>query len=247
MKDETRPVRLHCFAHAGAGISSYRAWGAALGPGAEPVPVQLPGRDSLRALPRLTDRDALVRQLLPALLDASEAGPYALYGHSLGGLVAYTLARALQESGARPPVLVAVGACLPPDRTSALLEAAEVTDAELFSLLADLGSAPSGAAAVPGGLWYRSVLPVLRDDLRLALDLRAATRGTPADGRLEAPVLAIGGDRDTLVGPEGVRAWRSWTTGEFTARFVAGDHFFVRGAEAPRLVGEACRARQAVV
>ncbi|MER6984150.1 thioesterase, partial [Streptomyces carpinensis] len=93
-----------------------------------------------------------------------------------------------------------------------------------------------GALAAPGGLWYRSVLPLLRDDLRLAAALRAA-----AGGPLPVPVLAVGGHSDPVVGPAALDDWARWTTGRLLRRTVPGDHFFVRGPHAPRLIGRACR------
>ncbi|MET9857558.1 alpha/beta fold hydrolase, partial [Streptomyces sp. NPDC006450] len=86
-----RRVRLHCLAHAGAGVASYRRWPVAAGPGVDVAALVLPGRDGRRREPRVTERETLLADLLPPLLEAARSGPYALYGHSLGALVAYTL------------------------------------------------------------------------------------------------------------------------------------------------------------
>ncbi|MEK8141855.1 alpha/beta fold hydrolase [Streptomyces sp. M10(2022)] len=86
------------------------------GPAVDVVALPLPGRESRRREPRVTDRAGLLADLLPTLVTAAHAGPYALYGHSLGALVAYTLTRALACAGAPAPLFLAVGACLP--RTS---------------------------------------------------------------------------------------------------------------------------------
>ncbi|MGW1379672.1 thioesterase II family protein [Streptomyces sp. NPDC002446] len=235
-------VTLYCFAHAGAGTSSMRRWRPLLGPDVDLVPVLLPGRESRRREARVTDKDALLADVLPHFAHRP-AGPYVLYGHSLGGLVAYTVARALQEAGQTTPALVAIGACAPPDAGSELVRAADRPDDELLRLIDGIGGLHKVAASAvePGGLWRRAVLPVLRDDLRLARDLRAAALRESAGARLRMPLLTVTGSHDHVVGPDEAAGWRRWTTGRITTRTIAGDHFFVRGRELPALLARACR------
>ncbi len=117
----------------------------------------------------------------------------------------------------------------------------DITDDRLLRFVADLGAAPGGALADPGSVWHRSVLPVLRDDLVLAAALRAAALADGAHGPLPVPVLAVGGQDDPVVGAPSLDGWARWTTGRLVRRTVPGDHFFVRGPHAPRLIGRACR------
>ncbi|MEU0743932.1 thioesterase domain-containing protein [Streptomyces sp. NPDC006134] len=236
-----RPLPIHCFAHAGAGVSAFAGWSRDLGPGARTVPHLLPGRDGRRREPRVTGRDALLADMLGRFTGDGDAGsaPYLLYGHSLGALIAYTLTRALREAGLPAPALLVVGACPPPDAALGLSGACRAPDEELLRLLGGLGSLPAGSE--PGGLWHRAVLPVLRDDLRLADALRADARRPSPAGPLDVPVLAVAGRSDSLAPAGTVAGWRHWTTGPFALRTVPGDHFFLRGRELPRLVGRASR------
>ncbi|MGW0737854.1 thioesterase II family protein [Streptomyces sp. NPDC002851] len=236
---EGPPLRLYCFAHAGAGTTSFARWREHLGPDVELAPLPLPGRDSRRRERRVTSRAGLLDDLLGTVAEGAAAGPYALYGHSLGGLVAYTLTRALAERGLPAPVLLAVGACPPPD--AVLEHVGSVSDERLLGFLGDLGSAPSGALAAADSIWHRTVLPVLRDDLQLAAALRGAARDPATGGPLPVPLLAVDGLADPVVGSGAMDGWRRWTTGGLTRRSVPGDHFFVRGREIPRLIGRACR------
>lgn len=240
-------VRLYCLAHAGAGVASYRRWPVAAGTAVDVVPLPLPGRDNRRREPRVTDRAALLADLLPDLLTAARTGPYALYGHSLGALVAYTLTRALADAGAPPPLFLAVGACPPPHASTALVGAADRSDEELLPLLDHLGSLPQGTSASPGGLWRRSVLPVLRDDLRLAALLRAAALDPATGGPVTCPVLVFAGRDDPLAEPEALEHWQRWATGPIVSHTVAGDHFFADSPDLPHLVGLACRDRVAAL
>jgi surfactin synthase thioesterase subunit len=234
-------VRLYCFAHAGAGVSSFDRWPERSGRGVEIVPVLLPGREARRREPRPTGRDALLADLFGPLAAAAAAdGPYALYGHSLGGLVAYTLAHALLEAGLPAPEFLAVGACPAPD-TAPLRDTDGLSDAELLSFVGDMGAAPTGLLAEEGSVWHRVVLPVLRDDVVLADALRAAATDPATGGPLPVPVLAVDGRRDPAVAAAAVDAWRGWTTERCVRRTVPGDHFFVRDRETAELLGRACR------
>ncbi|MFH0246457.1 thioesterase II family protein [Streptomyces sp. HK10] len=235
------PVTLYCFAHAGAGVSGFAHWRVRTGPGVSTVPVLLPGRDARRREPRATSRAELLGALLDPLADeVADGRPYVLYGHSLGGIVAYTLARALMDRGLPVPALLAVGAS-PAPHAVPLCHGEDITDDRLLRFVADLGAAPGGVLADPGSVWHRSVLPVLRDDLKLAAALRVAALADAAHGPLTVPVLAVGGQDDPVVGAASLDGWARWTTGRLVRRTVPGDHFFVRGPHAPRLVGRACR------
>ncbi|MFI7386526.1 thioesterase II family protein [Streptomyces sp. NPDC049813] len=233
-------ITLHCLAHAGAGVTSYRRWPDLVDPRVDVLAHPLPGRDSRRREPRVTDREQLLADLLPKLLATADQGPYALYGHSLGALVAYTLTRALAAAGAPAPLFLAVGACLPPHVATELVAAAELPEEELLPYLDQLGSVPRGQSASPGGLWRRSVLPVLRDDLRLAASLRAAALDPALGGPVRCPVLVFGGRDDPLAAPEALRHWQQWAAGPIVRHTVAGDHFFAGSRELPALVGRAC-------
>lgn len=231
-------IRLLCFHHAGAGAMTFAGWKRAVGPGVSVLPVRLPGRESRLREPRITDGDQLVQELtedLGELLDEPE--PYAFYGHSLGAMVAYRFAAHLVRTGRRPPLMLLAGASPAPQLPSALLDGAralrpDAPDEELIRALGDEDSLPRELLARPG--WLSLTLETLRADLMLARSLRSA----PAVP-LPCPVRAFAGSQDQLVSPAEVSAWAHCTTAGFRMRTLPGAHFFVRGEELPRLVGEA--------
>ncbi|MGR4884866.1 thioesterase II family protein [Streptomyces sp. LARHCF249] len=230
-------VRLVCFAHAGAGTSAFHRWSDLLGPGATPEPQLLPGRDGRRREARVTTREALLDDLRE-LFKEQPPGPYVLYGHSLGGLIAYTLTRALDDAGLPLPELLVIGAVPPPDVFAGAAFAADAPDDELMRILESFDGVPAG---IDPGVWHRFVFPVLRDDLRLAASLRAAALDPVAGGPVSVPLLAVAGSEDPVGPPEVLQGWSKWTTGRFELRTVPGGHFFVRDGELPRLLGQVCR------
>ncbi|MET8944902.1 alpha/beta fold hydrolase [Streptomyces sp. NPDC004542] len=237
-----RPVTLYCFAHAGAGVDCFHRWPLLTGAGVDVVPLVLPGRGPRRREAPAVGRAELVGALLEVFRRRGpDQGPFALYGHSLGGLVAYTLARVLADKGLPQPSFVGLGATPTPDRPPALIDAADAPADELLRHLAELGALPGEEAIAPGGVWHRAVLPVLRDDLRLGAALRAAAVDPSTGGPLDVPLLVLGGTDDPAVPVGSLEGWRRWSTAEVALRTVAGDHFFVRGTRAPGTVGRACR------
>ncbi|MFD5453494.1 thioesterase II family protein [Streptomyces olivaceus] len=236
-----QPMRLYCFAHAGAGVSAFHGWAASVGSGVLPVPVLLPGRDRRRGEPRATTREALLGDVLHLFTDAP-AVPYALYGQGLGALVCYTVARTLHEMGLPGPALLAVGACTPPHMPPESAYVLGVPEAELLRTLDQMGVVPAGTEL--GGIREPARKQVLRDDLALDRALRAAARTpSPADP-LTTPLLIVAGAAGRNDGPASplvAEGWRAWTEGPTRLRTVSAGHLFVRGSELPRLLGQACR------
>jgi medium-chain acyl-[acyl-carrier-protein] hydrolase len=108
-------VRLVCFAHAGAGASRFRRWATAVPERVEVCAVRLPGRESRLWEPALRGMDELVAAALPALAEALEP-PFALFGHCLGALIAFELARELARLRRPRPLLLAAAGQVAPSR-----------------------------------------------------------------------------------------------------------------------------------
>src|SRR4051794_36920377 len=92
--------RLFCLPHAGGGAAAFRRWADGMAAAVEVVAVQPPGRETRFREPPFTDW----RSLVVSLADALPADrPFALFGHSLGALLAFELARELRRRGGPPP------------------------------------------------------------------------------------------------------------------------------------------------
>ncbi|MCX4856325.1 thioesterase domain-containing protein [Streptomyces canus] len=210
------PVRLLCFHHAGGGASAFTSWAHALGPHWELFAVRLPGRESRLLEPRVTRHEQLLAEL-DAGLGPLPHTPYVLYGHSLGALVAYAFAQHRSRLG-HPPLAVLVGACPPPHAEPPPLTA-DADDRRLLAALGRLGGMPAEVLGRAGIL--RRALDLIRDDLRLAQNLRAVPHEP-----LAVPLYAFAGDRDPMADHATMRGWSHCTTGPFDCHDVPGGHFF---------------------
>lgn len=215
----TAPIRLICFPHAGGSAMTYYGWARRLPEAMDLVGVQYPGRCSRLQEPGLTDMDALIRGARTAVAQVSDAGRVAYFGHSLGAVVAFEVARALSRDGGRQPDHLFVSARPAPTAPANPLPA-PLTDDRLRDFLRHLGGMPEealGNAAV-----MAQVLPGLRNDLTAL----GGWRYEPA-ARLDIPVTALGGTADPEVPPATLAPWAAETTAAFDARTFAGGHFYL--------------------
>lgn len=223
IRHQPRPgasARLVCFPHAGVGASAYRQWARALPEQLEICAVQLPGRESRLAEARVPSIPALVEALVPALVPELDR-PFAFFGHSMGAVLAFEVARALEERGGPAPAHLVVSARRPPHLPGTELPLRGLPDpAFLAEVQRRYGGIPPEILAEPELLAL--LLPTLRADIT-ALELHRPPRRTP----LACPISAFGGAEDPLTPRAHLEAWRGETRGTFRLRLFQGGHFYL--------------------
>jgi medium-chain acyl-[acyl-carrier-protein] hydrolase len=212
-------LRLLCFPYAGGSAAAYRGWADRLPPGVDLRPVELPGHGARISEPRFTRLEPLAEALHESLRADLEA-PFACFGHSLGALVAYELARTLQRAGRPGPVRLYVSGHRAPHLRQRREPIHALPDADLVREIVELD--PASEEAMRHEELRELALPILRDDFTIAETYRHA-RGEP----LETPIVAFGGASDPIVDEQDVRAWAGHTSGPFTCHIVAGGHLFL--------------------
>jgi surfactin synthase thioesterase subunit len=232
---EARPrAVLVCFPYAGGGPSAYHAFCRALPLHLRPLVARLPGREASRQIPALTDLDDIAAHLAEALPEAAGGLPMVFWGHSMGALVAFEVARRL-GAGAGPRCLVVSGSKapqLPGMPRPVPVEALD--DARFLQLLQGYGGMPSVILDNPELLAL--LLPQIRADF-VAMDGYRYRAGAPLDCEL----LCVNGSSDHLVGRDAARAWATQTSRHAVCEWLPGGHFFINESRAAlvRLIVEA--------
>lgn len=230
---------LFCLHHAGGGGAGFRRWSGWMSSGIQVAPVVLPGREGLSLVPPFTAFRTAVERIAEAMEPATER-PYALFGHSLGAVLAFEIACFLEQKGLQGPRCVVVSGRraphLPdehhtdPDGSSPSVPSSQLPDAEFSELLRSMGGTPREILGNPEMLAF--LLPVIRADFRLAEDYKW-------DGRAKCrcPLLVLGGTEDTYASLDELNAWAKHTAAETSVLRFDGGHFFISSQEA-----EVCRA-----
>lgn len=212
-------LRLFCLPYAGGSAGIYQHWTKLSLPKVEICPIELPGHGTRLPQPPFTNINRLVQSLGEALLPWLNK-PFAFFGHSLGGLIAFELTRWLRHSqqvepqhlwvsGARAPHLAA---------TSPPIHALPRTD--FIAQLRRYNGTPT--AILENTELMNLLLPVLRADFML-LETYQYQEQPP----IPSPITALWGEQDTIVSLEETTPWQVHTAGTFTLESLPGNHFFV--------------------
>lgn len=215
-------LRLFCFPYAGGSAGVYSRWHRLASPRLHVRGVEFPGRgirlqeEACFSLPALITNLA---DLVEPLLDE----PFAFFGHSMGGLVAFELARALRERGAPEPEHLFISAAAAPGTVSSRRSLLASSDAEVLEELKDLGGTPQELLDEPELM--AMVVHTLRADYT-ALGTYEYREGAP----LDIPMTVFGGLSDEIAPIADLRGWQAHTAAGCRFQFFPGDHFFLNSA-----------------
>lgn len=215
-------LRLFCLPYAGGGASVFRTWPVGLPPDVEVCPIQLPGRETRLAEAPFSRLAALVDALGEGLRPYLDL-PFALFGHSMGALVGFELARRLRGRYGSSPRHLFVSARRAPHLPERRPPIHRLPDPALVEELRRLNGTPE--AVLRNGELMRLMLPALRADLAVC-----ETYVHVEQAPLECPVSALGGVDDLEVPGGDLAAWAEQTRGPFALHMLPGDHFFLQGS-----------------
>jgi medium-chain acyl-[acyl-carrier-protein] hydrolase len=216
--------RLFCLPYAGGAAHVYRQWRHLAPAHIQVCAVELPGRGSRSRETPFTRLAPLVKELAVSL-EGTLDRPFALFGHSMGGLIAFELARTLREQRAPEPAHLFVSATASPGTPPGKAPVHDVPEADFIQRLRDLNGTPE--ELLRDEELMALMMPVLRADF--ALFETYEYREAPP---LTVPITAFGGEADTAVSPTALAGWRGQSASGSRLRFFPGGHFFLHSAAA---------------
>ena len=212
------PLRLFCLPHSGASASVYARWRRVLPDWLQVCPLELPGRGMRMGEPLQRDIKALAAQLAIEI-SRDLNGPYALFGHSLGGLLAFELAHALNARNVPAPLALFVSGTAGPARRDVSEYAIEKTDAQLIARLRELQGTCDAVLANPELM--QLMLPILRADFLLCGSFTYGEREP-----LGVPIHVFGGKQDSVRADQ-LLDWQLEAASGFSLDMFDGHHFFL--------------------
>ena len=211
---------LVCLGFCGGGSASYHQWGELLPPDVDLAVVCYPGREGRFLEDFARNWDELAADATAAVLTVE--GPYVLFGHSMGGRMAFDVTVRIEASGERLPETVVVSSANAPSRgmmARDMFPAQSETDEQLLDWMRAHGVMPAHVAADPD--LRQMALDLMRADIRVR-DTFRYTSGA----KLTVPLQVLTADRDTVIEPDAGDRWRELALGEFRHDVLPGGHFY---------------------
>jgi len=165
----------------------------------------------------------LLDLLVPAIASYQNI-PFVFFGHSMGALVSFELARRLREQGMPGPVHLIVSGHRAPQLQDPRPPIHLLPDPDFWRHLRELGGTPQEVLQDPELM--ELLLPTLRADFAVCENYVYAV-----DEPLDCCITAFGGRNDPRVTQNELCAWQAQTRGSFSVRMFPGGHFFVQTAQ----------------
>jgi medium-chain acyl-[acyl-carrier-protein] hydrolase len=212
--------RLFCFPHAGGGAAAiYRTWQQGLPPEVEVCPIMLPGREGRFTEPAYTQIEELITDLSQQIRPYLNV-PFQFFGHSMGALISFELARRLRQQQLPQPTRLFVSAHRAPQLPRRQESVYTLPDAEFTESIKKLGGTPE--VILHNKELMEFFLPLLRADFTLC-----ETYQHQAEAPLDYPIAAFGGLEDKDIPVSDLEAWRAQTSSSFSLQTFPGGHFYL--------------------
>lgn len=214
--------QLYCFPYAGGNTTFYQNWINGLPNSVELVLAQLPGRTNRFVEPALTDMKQVVEQLRIHFKPAPSI-PIVFFGHSMGALLAFELARVLRRHHQTGPVCLFVSGCEAP-QLKHMKKISHLPHDEFIEELKVYQGTPH--EVLENEELMELVLPTIRADFH-----SVETYHYIEEPPLNCPIFAFGGWNDHKVDEPELKAWQQQTSLHFQYQMFEGDHFFLHPYE----------------
>ncbi|MGV0742693.1 thioesterase II family protein [Mycolicibacterium sp. XJ870] len=220
-------VVLYIFPHAGGSARSYIPFARAFSTDVKRIAVQYPGHPERHDVPEISSVAALAEDVYKMLAPANPPDrPVAFFGHSMGGLIAFEVARRFEAAGNQIAALFLSASPAPGHGGYEQLH--QGSDGELLKMVADMTGTDSDFL---GDRFGSTILRTLRN-------YGAITEyDCPPGTTVSCPIYAYAAADDTAVSYDSVAQWSNFTTSEFAIRVLPGDHFYVT-SDVAELVGD---------
>lgn len=225
-------MNLFCIPYSGGNGYSYLAFKKQLPSGIRLINLELPGHGTRINEPLCYSVEEMTDHLLQQM-ENSTGEEYALFGHSLGALLAFLLVRKISTLGKSLPMLLIVSGQTAPSQIKPD-DRYLLPDDQFIEVLREMAGTPDELLAEKGFLDF--FLPIVKADFQAIAHYRYKK-----DQVLEVPILVLLGRQEHIRIDDAVR-WHEETTRETGFYWFEGGHFFITEHvhEVCRLIGEKC-------
>jgi surfactin synthase thioesterase subunit len=211
---------IFCLPFAGGNKYSYRSFQEYKYPNFELIFLEYPGRGGRSGEPLLNNIDLLVEDIYNQIKKYSSGSNYVIYGHSLGGLLAYLLSKKIQSEKINPPKhLFVSGTSGPSSPSRGQKKWYTLQKDDFFKEVINLNGCPAEVLNNSEMLEYLE--PILRADFEMSETYKYCDNGP-----IDTSITVITGTHEDLK-EEDIRLWERETTNSIEFFKLPGDHFFI--------------------
>lgn len=209
--------RVFCCPFAGGSSAAFRSW-MDFDQAIQVVGLDYPGRMMRDNDTMLRSVDAIATQLTNEIVDQTN-GPFALFGVSLGALVALEIAYRLEDAGRSPACLI-LCACVAPERLSKQPKIVDNDDEVFFDRLCQRYGGPIATLADDPDA-RDIVLRYLKADIE-TFENYVFNERSP----LKSKIVVASGRQDPTVSLSDILDWRNYSSEPVEFLTIEGGHLF---------------------
>lgn len=209
--------RLFCLPYAGSGASLYAQWSKYVDQDIEVCPIQLPGRENRRNETLCNDVEKITSEIVDAISDLLDK-PFAIFGYSMGGILAYELTLKLYERfNVKPEKLFMSASSIFRDKK--VLEVSCMNETQLMEYLKKSCGVP--LEILSDKYFRQEFFPIIKNDYTLIEKYQFNYKKVPCD------IVAFASREDQEVFYRNIRLLRFFSK-DFELHHMFGNHFFIR-------------------
>jgi medium-chain acyl-[acyl-carrier-protein] hydrolase len=232
-------LKMFCFPYAGGTALIFKQWAEFLPPTVQVISVELPGRGARLREPPFVSLPALIDELKEVIWPLLDK-PYVFFGHSMGAIIAFELARSLRRKHGHEPQALFVAGRRAPQIPSSEPLTYNLPHDEFMKELIKLDGTPK--EVIEHAELMELMIPLLRADFQLV-----QTYEYIAETPLRCPITVYGGLQDVETPRDKLLPWEEQTSSRFASHALPGDHFFIRSSQSQLLALLARELREVVV
>jgi len=217
---QDKQMTLFCLPYAGGSKYSYREFERVAPSFLKIVTMEYPGRGGRSEERLCTSIPDLLEDLYEQILPSLSAGSYALYGHSMGGLIAYLLTQKIVRHGeTEPQHLFVTGTRGPLSQSNDDRKIYRLNEKDFVEELRKLKGCPEEILNDPDVFEYFA--PILRADFQ-AIETFKYNASAP----VPVAMTVITGTEEDL-DEDDILQWRFETSSTLVFKKFPGHHFFI--------------------